>query len=157
MTDLDRRWRRAAKDQGLNRDRGARPAKHWEEQEAIGAQTHGARLTKGSGNSWKPDEKLDSVGDIWRMSSKTTAGGRKAAKSIRFERGWLEEARRAAQATGHQPAVMFGFDPDAQDQREDWVAVPAAAFKVINHILAAVRSGEPGEARALMGVIKRAQ
>lgn len=130
--------------------------KHWEEQEEIGAKAHAARRTRGSGNSWKPDEKLDSVGDTWRMSNKTTEGGRKAAKSIRFERGWLEEAKRAAGATQHQPAVMFGFDPDAEDKREDWVAVPAAAFKVLNAILAAVEARESGEAAALLRVLRRA-
>ena len=152
---LDRRWRRGPKEIGLHRDRTPARPKHWEEQEEIGARAHNARRTVGSGSTWKPDQKLDSVGDIWRMSNKSTAGGRKAAKSIRFERGWLEEAKRAARSTNHQPVVMFGFDPDEHDQREDWVAMPAAQFEIINRLLKAVAEGEDAEARALLSVLKR--
>ena len=90
------------------------------------------------------------------MSNKTTGIAKgKAAKSIRFERGWLEEAARAAQATNHQPAVMFGFDPNVQDQREDWVAIPVGAFRVVNDILVALRAGDVQEAQDLVAVLKR--
>lgn len=151
---LDRPWRRGEKDKGLQRDRTPVKTKHWEEQEEIGARAHGGRRTVGSGSTWKPDEKLDSVGDTWRMSNKSTAGGRKAEKSIRFERAWLEEAKRACAGELRQPAVMFGFDPDEHDQREDWVAVPIAVFARINEVLDAVAAGDGAQAIALLGLLR---
>ncbi|GAF80498.1 unnamed protein product [marine sediment metagenome] len=155
MSGLDRRWRREASE-GLKRDRDVKPAKHWKEQEEISARAHGGEVTHGSGCSWRPDRKLDSVSERWRMSSKTTGVSRgKAAKSIRFEREWLEEARRAAQAERHQPVVAFGFDPDHRDQREDWVAIPLAVFKRINEVLDAVEQREDAQARALLGLLAR--
>jgi hypothetical protein len=153
MAGLNRKWRRQRRDTSLHRDRDHKPVKHWEEQEEIGAEAHGARRTRGSGGTWKPDEKLDSVGDIFRMSNKTTGH----AKSIRFEREWLEEAKRAAGATNHQPAVMFGFDPDAQDRREDWVAVPAAAFHYMAAIALLLEDGDVKEAREMVRVLRRTQ
>jgi hypothetical protein len=142
--------------EGLKRDRGTKPPEHWKEQEETGARAHGGKVTKGSGSSWRPDRKLESVSERWRMSNKTTGISKgKEAKSIRFEREWLYEAKRAAQAERHQPAVMFGFDPDHNDQREDWVALPIAVFKRINEILDAVEQREDGQARALLGLLAR--
>ena len=88
------------------------------------------------------------------MSNKTTQGG-KGTKSIRVERGWFEEARRAARAEGHQPAVMIGFDPDHRDVREDWIAMPEATFARVNEILTAVAAGDIAEAQAIFGLIAR--
>lgn len=147
---LDRKWRRESRDQNLQRDRDAKPAKHWQEAEELGARAHGGEVTRGSGCSWLPSRKLDSVSERWRMSSKTTGD-----KSIRVERGWLEEARRAAGAERHQPALHIGFDPDQNDQREDWIAMPAEVFKRINQILDAVEQREDARARALLGMLAR--
>lgn len=153
---LDRKWRREDQDQGLQRDRTPKPSEHWREQEETGARAHGGKVTRGSGSSWLPNRKLDSVGERWRMSNKTTGVSKgKEAKSIRFEREWLEEARRAAQAERHQPVVTFGFDPDHRDQREDWAAIPLAVFRRINQVLDAVEQREDAQARALLGLLGR--
>jgi len=155
MSGLDRRWRRETPED-LKRNRAPKPVEHWKEQEEIGARSHNGKVTKGSGCSWRPDRKLDSVGERWRMSNKTTGISKgKEAKSIRFEREWLEEAKRAAQAERHQPAVSFGFDPDHHDQREDWVAIPLSVFKRINEVLDAVEQREDAQARALLGLMSR--
>jgi hypothetical protein len=89
------------------------------------------------------------------MSNKSTAGGRKIEKSIGFERVWVEEAKRAAHATNHQPVVQFGFDPDSQDQREDWAAVPLSAFAAINRVLASVAAGDLVEAQEALALVRR--
>ena len=151
---LDRKWRRG-EFEPIKRDRAAKPPEHWREQEATGARAHGGAVTRGSGCGWRPDRKLDSVGNRWRMSNKTTAGGKKDAKSIRVEREWFEEAKRAAWAEQHQPAVMFGFDPDYRDVREDWIAVPAAVFKRINEIMDAVAAGDIEAAHAVLALLDR--
>jgi len=153
---LDRKWRRKEQDQRIQRDREPKKPEHWKEQEATSARAHKGKVTRGSGSSWLPNRKLDSVGERWRMSSKTTGISKgKAAKSIRFEREWLEEATRAAQAERHQPAVAFGFDPDHHDRREDWVAIPLSVFKRINEVLDAVEQREDSQARAILGLISR--
>lgn len=148
---LDRKWRRGEPAQSLKRNRDVKPPKHWKEAEEIGARAHGGEVTKGSGCSWRPDRKLDSVSERWRMSSKTTDKA-----SVRVERGWCEEARRAAQAELHQPALHIGFDPDHRDRREDWIAVPASVFKRINEVLDAVEAGDGEQAIALAALLRRA-
>ena len=154
MAGLDRKWRREEREQGIKRDRDIKSEKHWKEAEEVGARSHKAKTTVGSGCSWRPDRKLDSVGERWRMSSKTTAGG-KGEKSIRIEREWFREATRAAQAELHQPAVHIGFDPDHRDKREDWIAVPVAVFKRINEVLDAVEQREYTKANVLLDLFGR--
>lgn len=115
----------------------------------------GGKLVKGSGCSPHTSRKSDSVGDLFRVESKTTE--RAGAKSIRIERDWLKKIEAEAHATGLFPALMFGFEADPPEHigRDDWVAFPASVTKNMVHACAAILAGDMGEARAYASLVMR--
>ena len=107
----------------------------WVSQEEQSLGTHpGAVKTRGSGSGWRPDQKGDSVGSVFRAECKTTGKA-----SMNLQRHWLEKIKSEAMATGHQPMLMFGFDGTP---REDWIAFPAVVAKNLTVMLDAVRAGD---------------
>jgi len=119
----------------------------FEIQEERAAAAHpGGKMTRGSGCSQRPGRKGDSVGSYFRQSAKTTE--KPGAKSIRIQRSWLDEIRRQAKATGHEPMLVFGFAADDQHREtEDWAAFPLELVEDMTKALAAVLEGDISKAQ----------
>jgi hypothetical protein len=117
-----------------------------QEQRAADAHPGGVRV-RGSGCSTRPDRKGDSVGDIFRVSAKTTAKA-----SLRVERAWWEEIAQQAQATGHVPMLVVGFDAGPRQGRCDVACFDLRTAEHMTKALAALLAGEMGQARAHAGL-----
>lgn len=109
----------------------------WREQERRGAEAlPGGKLQPGSGNGWRKSKKGDAVSPLFLESSKTTDKG-----SLSLERGWLQEVAALA-LPDRRPVLLFGFDPDASGEREDWAAFRLADARALMRAGAALKAGD---------------
>jgi hypothetical protein len=109
----------------------------WREQERRGAEAlPGGKLQPGSGNGWRKSQKGDATSPLFLESSKTTD-----AASLSIKRDWLAEVTALA-LPDKRPVLLFGFDPDASGEREDWAAFRLSDARVLMRAAAALKSGD---------------
>lgn len=118
-------------------------------QEARGAAAHGGELTRGSGCTQRPGQKGDSVGEVFRQSCKTTS-----KESVPLKREWWDEISAQAQATGHVPMLVVGFDAGPRRGRTDLACFDLDVAERLMSILRAVREGRLADARVYADLVK---